>query len=355
MSLKQPVGQVRFTNVAAVKLRKKGKRFEIACYKNKVLNWRTGVEKDIDEVLHTDSIFTNLSRAQLAKDGDLLEVFGTNDKLAICKIILDKGEVQVSDKEREFSLQSKMKDIATIIAEKCVDPTTKRPYPVSMIEKAMKEIHYSASESRPSKQQALEVIKQLIEAQFPIQRAEMRLRISVDLSGEGELKRAVKEMGATIESDDQQKKYNCVMTVDPGHYRKLEEFVRENSYMRGALEVLDLSVQSAGGAIANEVPTAESAASQRAYANSRQIETKVNRGGEGGGRAGGGAAPPRSLTCNTCRLSFESRKEQGDHMRSEWHSENLRRKVAKEGPLTREEFDDMKAKEKPRDEGDIYA
>ena len=29
--------------MALVRFKKKGKRFEIACYKNKVLNWRTGV------------------------------------------------------------------------------------------------------------------------------------------------------------------------------------------------------------------------------------------------------------------------------------------------------------------------
>jgi len=29
--------------VALVKYKKKGKKFEIACYKNKVLNWRNGV------------------------------------------------------------------------------------------------------------------------------------------------------------------------------------------------------------------------------------------------------------------------------------------------------------------------
>ena len=36
-------GQKRLTNVAVVRLKKKGKRFEIACYKNKVVNWRNGV------------------------------------------------------------------------------------------------------------------------------------------------------------------------------------------------------------------------------------------------------------------------------------------------------------------------
>jgi ribosome maturation protein SDO1 len=36
-------GQKRLTNIAVVRMKKFGKRFEIACYKNKVINWRNGV------------------------------------------------------------------------------------------------------------------------------------------------------------------------------------------------------------------------------------------------------------------------------------------------------------------------
>lgn len=34
--VQQPVGQVRLTNVAIVRYKKMGKRFEVAAYKNKV-------------------------------------------------------------------------------------------------------------------------------------------------------------------------------------------------------------------------------------------------------------------------------------------------------------------------------
>jgi len=34
---------VKLTNVAVVRLKKAGKRFEIACYKNKVMSWRNKV------------------------------------------------------------------------------------------------------------------------------------------------------------------------------------------------------------------------------------------------------------------------------------------------------------------------
>ena len=43
LSFCSDAGQKRLTNVAVVRYKKKGKRFEIACYKNKVLNWRNGM------------------------------------------------------------------------------------------------------------------------------------------------------------------------------------------------------------------------------------------------------------------------------------------------------------------------
>jgi hypothetical protein len=58
----QPVGKVLMTNVAVVRLKKNGKRFEIACYKNKVFNWRNGVETDIDEVLQITRVYENVSK-----------------------------------------------------------------------------------------------------------------------------------------------------------------------------------------------------------------------------------------------------------------------------------------------------
>ena len=44
----------------------------------------------------------------------------------------------MSDKERAAQTEAMFKDMANIIADKCVNPDTKRPYPVTMIEKAMK-------------------------------------------------------------------------------------------------------------------------------------------------------------------------------------------------------------------------
>ena len=40
MSIFTPLNQKVLTNVAIVKLKKGGKTFELACYRNKVANWR---------------------------------------------------------------------------------------------------------------------------------------------------------------------------------------------------------------------------------------------------------------------------------------------------------------------------
>ena len=96
MSVFTPVNQIRLTNVAYVRLSKMGKRFEIACYRNKVLNWRNKIETDIGEVLQIDTVFTNVSKGMLANSKDLVEAFGTSDQLLVCREILDKGELQVT-------------------------------------------------------------------------------------------------------------------------------------------------------------------------------------------------------------------------------------------------------------------
>lgn len=93
--------------------------------------------------------------------------------------ILAKGELQVSDRERQSQLDSSFRDIATIVADKCVNPDSKRPYPVGVIERAMKDnIHYSVKPSKGSKQQALEVIR-LLQQSMPIERARMRLKLQL--------------------------------------------------------------------------------------------------------------------------------------------------------------------------------
>ncbi|XP_075051128.1 ribosome maturation protein SBDS [Mixophyes fleayi] len=239
MSIFTPTNQIRLTNVAVVRMKKGGKRFEIACYKNKVMSWRSGTEKDLDEVLQTHSVFMNVSKGQVAKKEDLLKAFGTEDQTEICKQILSKGELQVSEKERSTQLEQMFRDIATIVAEKCVNPETKRPYTVNLIERAMKDIHYSVKATKSTKQQALEVIRQLKET-MQIERAQMRLRFILPAKDGKRLKEKLKPLIKLVESEDFDQELEIVCLIDPGCFREIDEVIRCETKGKGTLEVLSL-------------------------------------------------------------------------------------------------------------------
>ena len=153
MTIFTPINQVKLTNVSVVRLKKQGKRFEVACYKNKILDWKNNLTTDLDQVLQSDNIFTNVSKGQLAKKEDLTATFPGLSNAQIIQEILVKGEVQLGEKERTHQLDTTFKDIARIVSEKCINPSTQRPYSSAIIEKAMADAHFSVNQSKNSKQQ----------------------------------------------------------------------------------------------------------------------------------------------------------------------------------------------------------
>ena len=117
--------------------------------------------------------------------------------------ILEKGELQVSDKERHQHLDNLFKEIATTVADKCVNPETKRPYTVSLIEQSMKDCHFNLNPTKNAKQQALEVIKMLqASGSLPIERAEMKLRLDIPIKEGKKMKDKLYKLIKKIESEE---------------------------------------------------------------------------------------------------------------------------------------------------------
>ncbi|CAG8644558.1 2912_t:CDS:10 [Ambispora leptoticha] len=237
------------TNVSIVRLRKGGKRFEVACYKNKVLEWRNGIETDLDNVLQINNVFLNVSKGQVAPKDDLQKAFKTEDLNKIIEEILKKGEMQVGEKERSNQIDNTYREIATMVAEKCVNPETKRPYTVTMIEKAMGELHISVKTNRSTKSQALDVIKQIQEKKIiPIARAQMRLRITIPNVKEGKRirEKLVPLIAQTEDENFDGDEYELLCTIDPGQYRAISELLQNDTKGKGQLELLSLNDTSEG-------------------------------------------------------------------------------------------------------------
>ena len=131
-------------------------------------------ETDIDDVLQINNVFVNVSKGEVARTEDLKKAFGKANTDAIVREashvpddlalltpwqILQHGEVQVGEKEREHELSTLWREIATLVSEKCVDPQTEMPIPVGMIEKAMHEAGFSVKTGKNAKAQVSLVSK----------------------------------------------------------------------------------------------------------------------------------------------------------------------------------------------------
>ncbi|KAM0713911.1 hypothetical protein Q7P37_010873 [Cladosporium fusiforme] len=139
--INQPSNQIKLTNVSMVRLKKGKKRFEIACYKNTVQSFRAGHETDLDNVLQIPNVFLNVSKGQVAPNDEITKAFGKGvSRDEIIMEILQKGELQVGEKERQQELERVHKEVVEIVAGRLVDPKTKRVYTTGMVEKALDQL-----------------------------------------------------------------------------------------------------------------------------------------------------------------------------------------------------------------------
>ena len=255
----QPVNQVRLTNVAVVRMNTHGKRFEVACYRNKILNYRQKIETDLSEVLQTDRVFNNVSKGLFASSKDLLKAFNSTDQEVICRLILDKGQIQVSDMERNATLENTAKEIANYIATKCVHPVSNRPYTVNQIRDAMKkaEISVQPTSARSVKQQFLDCVKVIQQKKIlEIQRAKMELAIVLPSfeNGDDELRVEREELQESIIALLQEEAkaiieeivnlQRILFLIDPSAYRVVDGIAKEFPGVK--LEILRQTVTQEG-------------------------------------------------------------------------------------------------------------
>lgn len=164
--INQPSNQIKFTNVSVVRIKKGKKRFELACYKNKLLEYRSGTEKDLDNVLQVPTVFLSVSKAQTAPNAELAKAFGKDvTREEIIQEILRKGEVQVGERERKELLERVEKEVLDLVSSRLVDPGSKRVYTTGMISKALDQLsamsgHIGQQQGQNQKlQQSLQALK----------------------------------------------------------------------------------------------------------------------------------------------------------------------------------------------------
>ena len=94
-----------------------------------------------------------------------------------------------------------------------------------MIEKSMKQIHFSLKPNRTSKQQALEAISKL-KSVIPIEKAQMKLKVICPKKH----KQKLQELADEVESEEitENGLLEMIFLTDPGNYRAVDLLIKDS-------------------------------------------------------------------------------------------------------------------------------
>ncbi|MFA4645881.1 ribosome assembly factor SBDS [Pyrococcus kukulkanii] len=143
------------------RLKVHGETFEILVDPYLARDFKEGKDVPIEEILATPYVFKDAHKGDKASEHEMEKIFGTSDPYEVAKIILRKGEVQLTAQQRRQMLEEKKKQIATIIHRHAVDPRTGYPHPVDRILKAMEDVGVRVDIFKDAEAQVQDVIKAL--------------------------------------------------------------------------------------------------------------------------------------------------------------------------------------------------
>lgn len=134
--------------------------FEVMTRPGSVLKYRDG-KLGWDNVLVADEVFTNSKKGDRAKASELKAAFGTDQSGECAKIVVERGELQLSAAERKEKVETRKREIIGYLHKHYVDPKTKMPHPFTRIENAMDQIKYHVDADEPVEKQVDQVLKKM--------------------------------------------------------------------------------------------------------------------------------------------------------------------------------------------------
>jgi ribosome maturation protein SDO1 len=148
----------RFT---VVRLVIDGEKFEILVKPDLALDYKMGKKRDINNILISDEIYSDANKGSRASQEKLHRYLKTTDPFEAAKIILEKGDLNLTAEQRKRLTEEKRKQIITLISRGYVDPRTHLPHPPMRIEQALEECRVSIDPFKSADEQAKDVIDKL--------------------------------------------------------------------------------------------------------------------------------------------------------------------------------------------------
>ena len=174
-----------------------GKTFEIAINPDLVVKYMQGEKVDIDELIESENIFSDVKKGLLANETELKTIFETTNIQKIVPIMIQKGEVQFNQKYRDSLREQKHNQIVYLIHKQAVDPRTGLPHPITRIESALKEAKVKIDDFKKPQDQIDAIVKKL-QPIIPLSFQRTKLEMIIPASYSSQVKYACTNKGKTI-------------------------------------------------------------------------------------------------------------------------------------------------------------
>lgn len=175
---------INLDDAVIARLKKGGHNFEILVDPDLAYDYKSGEKPDLTDVLASEFVFKDSGKAEKASDEVMQETFQTLDHAQVAKIILEKGEVQLTSEKKKQMLENRRKQVVSIIARNALNPQTGTPHPPDRISRALEEAKFHVDLHKRAKEQvepALKSIRPLIP--IKIQTVQMAVKIPPEYAG----------------------------------------------------------------------------------------------------------------------------------------------------------------------------
>lgn len=227
-------------NFTIARLKKNGETFEIVVEDpDKALAFRSGAAIDMHDIVQSEKIFSSANHGMLASTAEFRNVFGTDNTLEICSIILKEGELHLTAEYKAKLREDKRKQIVYSIHKNCIDPRTNAPHTIARIEAAIDELKIKIDEFKSPMDQMKTIItqlSQLLPMKFENKKYSIKIFSQHSERGMALVRRYTKPIDSSWNEDGSAV---CIVEVSPGMAAELIDAL--NKLTKGGVKIEELS------------------------------------------------------------------------------------------------------------------
>ncbi|MEM4254869.1 MAG: ribosome assembly factor SBDS [Candidatus Norongarragalinales archaeon] len=202
-------------NTIIARLEKGGEKFEILVDPKLGYDFKTGVRKDLANVLMAEEVFKDANKGERQTATALKKAFGTENIQDIAKIIFKEGELQLTTDQRRKLLEEKKAKVIALIARNAIDPRAKTPIPSQRIENALEQARFGFDAFKNAEEQMMDAVEAIREI-IPISIEKIKIAVKIPAEHSARAYGALKEYGLQKEEWTSQGDLVCVCEIPAG-------------------------------------------------------------------------------------------------------------------------------------------